>query len=535
MTGRGAFNLPVSVSGTGDEAIARAATGVAAFVGRTLKGPLHQPVRITGFSEFHTHFGGLWQPSTLSYAIEQYFENGGREALIVRIANGARAPSLSLPGPAGPLLLLGLNPGSREYLRAAVDYDGIDESEPERFNLVVQRLRVPGSQLIEDQEIFRRVSIAGGVRYVGDVLLESRLVRLAAAPPPARPDPTASGAPGAVVGYVSANPDGYDGVALSDYDVIGSAARGTGLFALTPDHAFDLLCIPSLAREQDVGLATLLVATRFCRERHAMLLVDPPAHWSSASAALDEMRRWPFRSDDAVMFFPRILGFDRLRNRPEVFGSAAAAAGMLARADAGCPVWAPAEGEEPLLRPAYRPATPVSEGERHKLAHAGINTLYATRSATRAPLALCTLAAGASASAQGKFLAARRLELFICASIERGVRWLAGAPNLPEARSRAQAQVERFLADLDAEGAFGGSRPEESYFAICDERVNGPDVIAAGAVQLLFGVAPVRPAEFNAWLLTFQSGRPRMRPIAVNRLATSQQRVEWEIESSILG
>jgi len=533
MTGRGAFNLPVAVSG--DEGIARVATGVAAFVGRTLKGPLHQPVRIASFAEFQTHFGGLWQPSTLSYAIEQYFDNGGREALVVRIANGARAPSLSLPGAAGPLLLHGLNPGSREYLRAAVDYDGIEASEPERFNLVVQRLRVPGSQLIEDQEIFRRVSIAGGARCVGDVLAESRLVRLAAEPPSVRPDPTASGAPGAVVGYVSANSDGYDGAAVSDYDVIGSAARGTGLFALGPEHAFDLLYVPPLAREHDVGLATLLVATRFCRERHAVLLVDPPAHWSSAPVALEEMRSWPFRSESAVMFFPRIVGFDRLRNRPEIFGSGAAAAGMLARGDATCPVWAPAEGEELLLRPAYRPAFGVSEGERHRLSHAGINTLYATRSVSRACLALCTLAAGACASAQGKFLAARRLELFICASIERGMHWLAAAPNQPEVRSRAQAQVERFLAALDREGAFGGSRPEESYFAVCDERVNGPEVIAAGAVQLLFAFAPARPAEFNAWLLRFESGRSRMRPIAVNRLATSRERVESEIESSILG
>ncbi len=59
-----------------EHAIERVPTAIAAFVGRTLKGPVNQAQRITSFSEFQQHFGGLWQPSTLSYAVEQFFENG---------------------------------------------------------------------------------------------------------------------------------------------------------------------------------------------------------------------------------------------------------------------------------------------------------------------------------------------------------------------------------------------------------------------------------------------------------------------------
>src|ERR1700678_3309202 len=70
-----------------------------------------------------------------------------------------------------------------------------------------------------------------------------------------------------------------------------------------------------------------------CRHRRAMLLLDPPAAWSDAAAALDGLRNWPLFSEDALMFYPRVLAFDRLRGRQEVFGSAAAAAGLLARLD----------------------------------------------------------------------------------------------------------------------------------------------------------------------------------------------------------
>ena len=51
-------------------AIARTPTAVAAFVGRTLKGPVNRALPIASFGEFQQLFGGLWQPSTLAYAVE---------------------------------------------------------------------------------------------------------------------------------------------------------------------------------------------------------------------------------------------------------------------------------------------------------------------------------------------------------------------------------------------------------------------------------------------------------------------------------
>jgi hypothetical protein len=213
--------------------IARAATNIAAFVGRTLKGPVNEPVLVRSFSDFTRVFGGLWQPSTLSYAVEQFFENGGRGAVIVRVVNGARPPTLTLPTGGGKLLLRGVGAGSREFLRASVDYDAIDAKDTHLFNLVVQRVRTAGSEAIEDQEIFRRLSIRPGAdRFVADQLLESRLVRVQGSVPMERPTRTPAANNGAVIGYTPSNPDGDDGGPITDYDVIGSAQLGTGIFAL---------------------------------------------------------------------------------------------------------------------------------------------------------------------------------------------------------------------------------------------------------------------------------------------------------------
>jgi uncharacterized protein len=516
-------------------AIERVPTAVTAFIGRTLKGPVGQALPVRSFAEFQQHFGGLWQPAPLSYAVEQFFENGGREARIVRVANSARPPTISLPAGRGVLRLVALNPGSREYLRASVDYDGLTAAEHERFNLVVQRVRTAGSELVEDQEIYRRVSVApSSGRFVTDVLLESRLVRVLGEAPAQRPDRSAGGPGGVAVGYTLSNPDGDDGAPLTDYDIIGSASEGTGLFAFAGVTRFNLLCIPPLARERDVGLSTLLVAARLCRARHSLLLVDPPAAWTSARVALDSLRIWPFRSDSAVMYYPRVQAFDRLRGRVEIFGSCGAAAGMIARSDEIWPVWAAAESEDAILRPGLRPAVPVSDAERARLSQAGVNTLLSVRGGTRSGLSPRTLAAGGSGASDWKYLSARRLALFVAASIEQGTRWVLLEHNGPATWERARAQVDSFLAALAAQGAFAGADAEETYFVIADERVNRPHTLAEGKFNLLFGFATSKPGEFDTWLVTHRAGASRVRPVSVNRSATSRQRVEWEIETSIL-
>ena len=536
MVERGAPGLELARSRT-EPIIARLPSTVTAFVGRTLKGPVHRPVTVTSFAEFQQVFGGLWQPATLSYAVEQFFDHGGRRAVIVRVTNGARPPTITLPAGAGALRLAGVNPGSREYLRASVDYDGLPEGDTGRFNLVLQRIRSAGSELIEEQEIFRRVSLhPDSNRCLADLLLQSRLTRALEPLPAQRPDRSA-GPGGSAIGYTFSNADGDDGGPLTDYDIIGSAAAATGLFALSAADGFNFLCIPPLSRDHDVGLSALLVAGRYCRERHAMLIVDPPASWTTARAALDGMRAWPFRNDNAVMYYPRVQALDRLRGRVETFASCGAVAGILARADEISALWSAAESEEMNLRPGMQPAVSVCDADRLRLAQVGINTLSAPRPAlvgAGVRVEARTLAAGGSGFSDWKYLSARRLGLWVAASIERGTRWVLLEQNGPATWARARSLVETFLEVLAEQGAFAGTGSGDRYFVICDERVNRPDTIADGRVNLLFGFAASRPGEFDAWLVTHHPAASRVRPVSVNRQATSRQRVEWEIETTIL-
>ena len=183
--------ITVTEAAGADQPIARLPTATTGFVGRALRGPVDRPVRVRSFAEYQQVFGGLWQPSTLSYSVEQFFENGGREAVVVRVVNGGAPATISLPCGERALTLEALCPGSREVLRASVDYDNIAADEQDRFNLVVQRVRARGSEQIDDQEIFRRVSVEPGTtRFVAAALQESQLVRVRGEVPPQRPERT---------------------------------------------------------------------------------------------------------------------------------------------------------------------------------------------------------------------------------------------------------------------------------------------------------------------------------------------------------
>jgi uncharacterized protein len=502
-----------------DSAIALLPTAVTAFVGRALRGPVNRPVAVKSFAEFHQVFGGLWQPSPMSYAVEQFFECGGRQAVIVRVVNGGAPATLSLPCGHESLTLEALSPGSREALRASVDYDNIAAAEADRFNLVVQRVRTRGADHIEDQEIFRRVSVVPGTtRYVAAVLQESRLVRVSGPVPATRPDRTFAPGSRHPVGYVDSNADGDDGAPLTDYDVIGSAEAGTGLFALADAEDVRIVCLPPLERDRDVGPSALLVASRYCREHHALLVVDPPAAWRSCDDALRGLREFEFRSEHALMCFPRIQAYDRLRARAEAFANCGAVAGTLARLDEQRSPWQPGPDEELLLRPAARPEIVLTEAERARLAAHGINPVQSLRSASPRPLALKTLAGGSAGSAEARLLTPQRRRLLLMASLERGTRWAMFEAPERGVWQKLGRQVEAFLQPLASTGLFGPVGEAGAVQVVCDERINGPEDVAAGRINVLVSLPGRRPDQWLSFMVTQSRSGSRVRAVRASVL-----------------
>ena len=70
---------------SGVRTITGVATSITAFVGRTLRGPVNEPKTVNNFGEFERLFGGLAADHTVAYAVQDFFGNGGAQAIIVRL------------------------------------------------------------------------------------------------------------------------------------------------------------------------------------------------------------------------------------------------------------------------------------------------------------------------------------------------------------------------------------------------------------------------------------------------------------------
>src|ERR1051326_2261835 len=76
---------------SGVRTITGVATSIGAFVDFFAQGPMNEATRILSFADFERQFGGLDNRSEASYAIQQFFLNGGSEAYVVRTTSTTAA------------------------------------------------------------------------------------------------------------------------------------------------------------------------------------------------------------------------------------------------------------------------------------------------------------------------------------------------------------------------------------------------------------------------------------------------------------
>ncbi len=81
---------------SGVHTITGVSTSIAAFLGRTARGPIDKAVRCLSFADFLREFGGPHPLSDLATSVKQFFDNGGTDCYVIRLAPGAAAASVNL-------------------------------------------------------------------------------------------------------------------------------------------------------------------------------------------------------------------------------------------------------------------------------------------------------------------------------------------------------------------------------------------------------------------------------------------------------
>jgi phage tail sheath protein FI len=539
---------------SGVRPITGVATSVTAFIGRAARGPVNQAVTINSFGDFQRIFGGLWGQSTLGFAVNDFFANGGSQAIIVRLyhadPSGNPPPASVAPLSVGQLQFLAANEGRWGVnLRVTVDQNNIQPdvaaamglTTADLFNLTVVNTSPGGAT-----ELYANLSVKDSPRRVDRVLADgSNLLRYNGVP-----DPNAVIKPGsdnlgtleqalaaavkALNDKLAANPAAdvtaekaavtsantalqkaltaamqavSDGLYLTSADFLpnNGQANKQGIYALEQADLFNLLCIPPYRNPTDsLDWDTILMsaAATYCEARRAMLLLDAPKDWTTKDAArqkfIDPNTDYVgTRSRNAALFFPRLRESNPLHNNQvEDFAACGAVAGLFAQTDAQRGVWKAPAGLSTLINNVVGLTVPLTDAENGELNPLGINCLRSFPAIGRVVWGSRTLRGNDQFADEYKYIPVRRTALFIEESLFRGLKWVVFEPNDEPLWAEIRLNAGAFMQNLFRQGAFQGSSPRDAYFVKCDKTTNPQNLIDLGIVTVVVGFAPLKPAEF---------------------------------------
>jgi uncharacterized protein len=473
------------------------ATSIAAFIGRSLRGPTESPGSVGSFADFVRLYGGLWAQSTLGYAVAQFYNNGGSQAVVVRVHNGATAARAVVSE--GGLGLIAADEGQwGNALRARVD---VPAPGSRLFDLAVKDLGAGST------EVFEKLSVdPANPRFVGTILAQqSQLIRLDGAVPVNPPPPNAvpaSGGDAFADSTATRFAGGSDGDDITDAQIIES------LRLLDQASPVNLILIPPLKRSGgDVGKAAWDGAIAYAKSRGAFVIVDPPERWAAAADVLHPrtgIGSVVTAADNAAIYFPRIIASDPLNEQQLAsFAPGGDVAGIFAQTDLNAGVWKAPAGLQAAIAGAVglslggsTHSGKLSDADEGLLNSAGINCLKNVPNAGTVVWGARTLVGSDILASDWKYIPVRRLAFYIEQSVLNGTQWTVFEPNTPALWARVTQSVGAFLQTLFRQGAFAGETPQQSYFVQCDQRTMTQDDIDNGRLIVLIGMAPVRPAEF---------------------------------------
>ncbi len=273
---------------------------------------------------------------------------------------------------------------------------------------------------------------------------------------------------------------------------------------------FNLMAIP-----HDPGVANATrreihrMASKFCRERRAFLLIDAPPEWAGLVDVQDtwsdlgvSRQRAGMALESCGMFYPRVLVEEEGQEVP--VGASGAVAGLIARFDRKKGMWTPPAGREASILGISRLEHETTEEDATKFAREGVCVL---RTLPEAIVSWGARTMAGHTSSWWKFIPVRRLAIWVERSIRNGTTWVEHEPNDPLMWAALQSNLDEFMKKLWKVGALEGKERSQAYFVRCDESTTSRNMIALNMVRFHVGFAPVRPDEFMVLEFTQPCGR----------------------------
>lgn len=287
---------------------------------------------------------------------------------------------------------------------------------------------------------------------------------------------------------------------LAASDIIGDIYDHTGIYALDAADLFNIMVIPEDEDLVDADYQSIYnEASRYCKQRRALLLADPPSGWTvNGRPAIDRSTVTGFNAGlaraNAAVFYPRIFYDDSGIVRR--MGPAGAIAGVMARMDSARGVWKAPSGMDAGLRGIARLEVNLTDGENGNLTMLGVNCLRSFPSGIVNWGARTMAGSVYNGDTDWKYIPVRRMALFIEESLYRGTQWAAFEPNDQPLWAMIRQNTGAFMMNLFRQGAFQGSKPDQAFFVKCDAETTTQEDRNNGNVNIVIGLALLKPAEF---------------------------------------
>ncbi len=502
--------------------IAPAPTSIAVFVGYTH--PFLTPeanflkaIQLFSFADYQNDFGGLfsspWLPDHVGQAVYQFFLNGGSTCYVVGLqageflSGGAPAEqggnpvtlepaSVEVSAPGGDITFTARQPVGVPATAPATGTVGIS------MQVAISNVQPPSAENIADivvsygsrVETYRQVPLAS----LTEALAGSSLVSVEVTSTPTQYPTT--GSPFSL-GYGTTPPDSsWTLVNPTDFAQVFEDFQ-----PLDKVPVFNLLATPGIP-----DFSVTSAAAAYCERKRAFLILDAPSPQTSgwdansvvqgiSGGTLSLPADFPV-SINAAVYYPWVQTTDLVTGAASTAPPSGFVAGTFGREDSARGVWKSPAGIETTLAgtTGVDPAGNMTDPQQGVLNRNALNCLRDFPGIGTVVFGARTTAGSDADTAQQqwKYIAVRRMALFIEQSLYASLNWAVFEPNATPLWNALTQEVSAFMLSLFRQGAFAGTTPRDSFLVQCDATTTTPTDVANGVVNILVGFAPLEPAEF---------------------------------------
>jgi phage tail sheath protein FI len=507
--------------------VTAAPTSITVFIGFTnpfwLRAPDATPppfgvaTEIFSFADYQALYGGFfnspWLPDYMGQAVFEFFDNGGSDAIIVALRAGnyfdpTKVPPADDTGKSVVPATAVMGTGANNYTLTALQPVGL--AGPPQSGLTMQLIVSNLIKTTADDDTADVTLVYGStVETYRRLLIDDLMSTINARSSLALVSQKGT-SPTAYTAFEGATQFTYGSAPALGLTAISALAYGPAFAAnasLDKVSIFNLMVLPG-----QTNSAVLAEALAYCEDKRAFYIMDPPANavadtlavsMPGAPAGADTMKDiWdggtlPVSANGAI-YFPYLNSTDMVTGGATTTPPGGFVAGIFAREDQNRGVWkSPAGLETTILgTTGVVPWGNMTNPQQGVLNKAGINVLRTFPGIGTVVFGARTLVSENPAYEQWKYVAVRRMALFLEDSLYASLGWAVFEPNDVPLWNALRQEVEAFMLGLFRQGAFQGSTADQAFHVTCDSTTTSQADIDNGIVKILVAFAPLKPAEF---------------------------------------